>query len=107
MSWRSTSMGSSPRAIPSRLETRSTWVSTAMPSAIPYAWPSTTLLVLRPTPGSSTIAAIVRGTSPPCSATSARAQPRMLRVLARKNPVGRIIVSICAGRALAIASGVG
>ena len=51
MSWASTFSGSSPRARPSRLVTRSTWVSTAMPSLMPNAWPSTTLAVFRPDSG--------------------------------------------------------
>ena len=41
--------------------------------------PSTTFAVLRPTPGSVTSASIEAGTSPPCSATSARAIPMRLR----------------------------
>ena len=41
----------------------------------PSAWPSTTFAVLRPTPGSSTSASIVFGTSPSCCSTSARAMP--------------------------------
>src|SRR5262249_55574590 len=49
---------------PSRWLTRVTCVSTAM-AGIPKALPSTTLAVLRPTPGSSTSSSTVRGTTPP------------------------------------------
>jgi hypothetical protein len=62
---------------------------------------------LRPTPGSSTIASIERGTSPPWSALSARAQPSRLLVFARKKPVGRMISSTSSGRAAASACAVG
>ena len=48
--------------------------------------PSTTFAVLRPTPGSFTSSSIVRGTSPPCRSTSARASPTRLFDFCRKNP---------------------
>ena len=54
---------------------------------MPKALPSTTLAVLRPTPGSATSSSSVHGTSPPCRSTSARAIPLSDRALARKNPV--------------------
>ena len=48
---------------PSRREILETWVSTTMPGVLKAA-PSTTLAVLRPTPGSSTSSSIVCGTRP-------------------------------------------
>ena len=72
-----------------------------MPSSMPYALPSTTFAVLRPTPGSATSSAIVRGTSPPWSRTSPVAKPMRLFALARKKPVLRMISSTSAGGAAA------
>ena len=60
----STTSGSSAWTRPMRLATRSTCRSTGRPGT-PSACPSTTLAVLRPTPGSSTSASIDAGTSPP------------------------------------------
>ena len=54
------------RVRPSRIASRCTWVSTTTPSAIPYAVPSTTLPVLRATPGSLVSSASVFGMVPPC-----------------------------------------
>ena len=71
MSFISTSSGSLPGAIPVRLPTRKTCVSTAIVS-FPNATLSTTLAVLRPTPGSASSASRDRGTLPPCSATRRR-----------------------------------
>src|SRR5262245_8382803 len=65
----STSNGVLPVAMPVRLPTRKMWVSTAMVGS-PKATLSTTLAVLRPTPGSASSASRVRGTAPPCSLTS-------------------------------------
>ena len=58
-----------PGARPVRLPMRKICVSTAMVGS-PNAMLSTTLAVLRPTPGSASSASRVRGTCPPCSATS-------------------------------------
>jgi endonuclease-3 len=49
---------------PSRPDMRPTWVSTTTPG-VSKAAPSTTLAVLRPTPGSATSSSSVRGTCPP------------------------------------------
>ena len=57
--------GSCRGARPVRLATRKMWVSTAMVGS-PKAMFSTTLAVLRPTPGSASSASRSRGTSPPC-----------------------------------------
>ena len=73
----------------------------------PKALPSTTLAVLRPTPGSVTSPSIVAGTSP--SKRSTRAAPSLIRlsVLARKKPVGVIICSSSARSAAAYAAASG
>ena len=65
---------------------RCTCVSTTTPSGAFQMTPRTTFAVLRPTPGSFTSSSIVRGTSPPCFSTSARARPTRLFVFWRKNP---------------------
>src|SRR5690606_13433905 len=67
----STSRTFFPGARPVRLETRKMWVSTAMVGS-PKAVLSTTLAVLRPTPGSASSAARSRGTSPPCCSSRMR-----------------------------------
>ena len=103
----STFRGSSPWQSPSRFVTRSTWVSTAMPSLRPKAWPRTTLAVFRPTPGSLRMVSTLRGISPPWSRTRPAAKPMMLLVLARKNPVERMMVSTSAGAASARLGAVG
>src|SRR5215467_7130860 len=90
---------------PSRWLTRVTCVSTAM-AGIPKALPSTTLAVLRPTPGSSTSSSTVRGTTPPWSSTSACPMPMSDLALALKKPVEWISVSRVEGRARAKSSAV-
>jgi hypothetical protein len=71
---------------PRRRTIRPTWVSTGRPGSS-KATLRTTLAVFRPTPGNFTSWSISEGTRPPWSSTTARAIPRRLRVLARKNPV--------------------
>ena len=70
----STSSGVLPEARPSRCATRNTCVSTASVGS-PKAVLSTTLAVLRPTPGRASSASRWCGTSPPCSAMSACDSP--------------------------------
>ena len=77
------------------------------PSAIPYAVPSTTLAVLRATPGSVVSSASVLGTSPPKRSSSPCAVPFRLLAFWRKKPVDRMIFSSAGSGALAMASGVG
>jgi hypothetical protein len=77
---------------PKRRTNRWKWVSTVSPGT-PNALPSTTLAVLRPTPGSLTRSISLPGTSPPCRSQIACAMPMMLLVFARKNPVERMISS--------------
>ncbi len=83
----STTIGSSPSAMPMRLATRRTCRSTGSPG-MPSAWPRTTFAVLRPTPGSSTSASIVVRH---LAAVIARPAPAPCRCsdfdFARKNPV--------------------
>ncbi len=67
----STSSGVLPGASPVRLATRKTCVSTAIVGS-PKATLSTTLAVLRPTPGRVCSASRVRGTWPPCRSTRMR-----------------------------------
>ena len=67
----STSSSLRPGARPVRLATRKTWVSTAIVGS-PNATLSTTLAVLRPTPGRACWASRERGTSPPWRSTSRR-----------------------------------
>ncbi len=70
---------------PSRYASRFTWVSTGK-AASPPRWMHTTPAVLRPTPGSCSSASRERGTSPPCSATSALAAATMFFAFARYSP---------------------
>ena len=77
---------------PNRRASRPKCVSTVMPG-MPNALPSTTLAVLRPTPGSVTRSDSLPGTSPPNRSQSAWPRPIRLLVLARKNPVDWIIFS--------------
>ena len=95
------------RVRPSRRAMRPTWVSTTTPSARPNAQPSTTLAVLRPTPGKRMSSASVCGTFPACCSTSALQQPRIFFALARKNPVLWITASISSVLLAAMAAGVG
>src|SRR6185369_16679974 len=66
-----------------RPERRWTWVSTTTPSFSPKALPSTTLAVLRPTPGSARRSSMRGGTSPPWSAVNACASAWIARALLR------------------------
>src|ERR1035437_6491572 len=88
--------GSFCRVRPSLALRRVTWVSTASPGK-PKATPRTTLAVLRPTPGSVTRSSISGGTWSSKRSTKALQQPMIDFVLARKNPVGWIMVSSSAG----------
>ncbi len=74
---------------------------------MPYALPSTTFAVFRPTPGSVTISLSLRGTWPPNWSRSAAESPITDLVLARKKPVGLRISSTSSGLAAARSSGVG
>ncbi len=74
---------------------------------MPNALPSTTLAVLRPTPGRVTRSSSFAGTSPPNRSRSAAARPITDLVLARKNPVGLRISSTSSGLAAASSSGPG
>src|SRR2546430_16227055 len=85
---------------PRRRVSRFTWVSTAKPGTL-KATPSTTLAVLRPTPGSVTRSSIRPGTSPPKRSTSALLVAMMVLAFTRKNPVGLIIASTWRGAARA------
>ena len=69
----STLTGSVSSVQPKRRASRPKWVSTVMPG-MPKALPSTTLAVLRPTPGSVTRSSRRGGTSPSYRSTSAGAQ---------------------------------
>ena len=71
---------------PRRCAIRCTCVSTTTPSGAPNATPSTTFAVFRPTPGSATSSSSVWGTSPPCTSTSARAEPDDRLRLLPENP---------------------
>ena len=73
----------------------------------PNALPSTTLAVLRPTPGSVTSSSSVFGTLPPNRSTSAADSPMTDFVLALKKPVGFRISATSSGFAAARSSGVG
>ncbi len=57
--------GSLESVSPNFCERRITWVSTTIPSVLWKAFPSTTLAVLRATPGSASSSSMVSGTSPP------------------------------------------
>ena len=95
------------RVSPRRMASRCTCVSTTTPSARPNSVPSTTLAVLRATPGSRVSAASVRGSSPPCSSTSAVAVAFRFLAFCRKKPVDRTISSSSgsSARDMAMASG--
>ena len=83
--------GSVWRVSRSRCESRTTWVSTTMPSSFPKALPSTTLAVFRPTPGQRVqLLHRVGNAARHASATMAAAAARMLLALLRKKPVERI-----------------
>src|SRR5260221_4817834 len=84
--------GSACAVQPNLRASRAKWVSTVR-AGLPNASPSTTLAVLRPTPGNVTSSSSVPGTSPPNR--SHRARPRLVRVRAldRKYPVGWISFS--------------
>jgi hypothetical protein len=99
--------GASARVNPSRAASRLTCVSTTTPSFTPNALPRMTFAVLRPTPGSADSSASVRGTSPPWSAISPRANPMTLRALFRKKPVERTTSSTSSWAAPASASASG
>ena len=97
MSSSSTSRGVLPGAIPSRLATRNTWVSTAIVGS-PNAVLRTTLAVLRPTPGRASSAARSRGVSPPCySLDRARKRDDVPRLRAikpdRLDPLGERLLA--------------
>src|SRR4249920_3293279 len=72
--------------MPVLLPTRKMWVSTAIVGS-PKAMLSTTLAVLRPTPGSASSASRVRGTSPACSSTSFFDKATTFFALVRKRPM--------------------
>src|SRR6059058_2449805 len=90
----------------SRLVSRLTWVSTANPG-MPKATPSTTLAVLRPTPGNVTRSSIRGGTSPWKRSIRAALAAMIVLALTWKNPVGLIIASTSAGLAWARAAASG
>ncbi len=73
--------------MPSRWDSRMTWVSTTTPLGMPKAVPRTTLAVLRATPGSDNSSSSVRGTSPPNLSTIILAAARMFLALLWKKPV--------------------
>ena len=91
---------------PNRRASRPKWVSTVIPG-MPKALPSTTLAVLRPTPGSSTRSLSRGGTSPSCRSTRAALSLSSDSVLARKNPSGPMIPSRVSRSAAAIAGASG
>ena len=72
--------------MPVRLPTRKMWVSTAM-VAWPNAMLSTTLAVLRPTPGNASSASRNGGTMPPCSAMSFSDSAMTFFALVLKRPM--------------------
>ncbi|ODT90147.1 MAG: hypothetical protein ABS82_16995 [Rhodanobacter sp. SCN 67-45] len=82
----STVRTSLPGASPVRLATRKMCVSTAMVGS-PKAVLSTTLAVLRPTPGSASSASRVRGTSPPYCSISSRHSAITFLALALNRPI--------------------
>ena len=102
----STLTGSVSSVQPNRRTSRPKWVSTVMPGT-PNALPSTTLAVLRPTPGRVTRSASRPGTSPSKRSTMAALRLITEFVLARKKPVGRSTASISSRSAPASASAVG
>ena len=96
---------SCPGARPVRLPTRKMCVSTAIVGS-PKATLSTTLAVLRPTPGSVSSASRSRGTSPPCSSTSIRDSAMMFFALVRKRPIVRMNSATRSSPSASIFSGV-
>ena len=74
---------------------------------MPNTVPSTTLAVLRPTPGSCTRLSKSRGISPWWRSTTARAIPSKERALLLKNPVLRITSISGSGSACASAAASG
>eukprot|EP00962_Isochrysis_galbana_P041991 scaffold15585_cov107-Isochrysis_galbana.AAC.1 len=66
---------------PSRLQIRSAWVSTAMPSARPHTACSTRWAAFGPTPGSFCSSSSAAGTRPWCLCRSTAQVPRMYRAL--------------------------
>ncbi len=76
-------------------------MSTVIPG-IPNAFPSTTLAVFRPTPGSVTRSSSRPGTTPSYSSTSRVDSARRFLALARKKPVGLMIASSSAVSASAM-----
>ncbi len=102
----STFSASSAVVQPKRRARRPKCVSTVIPGT-PKALPSTTLAVLRPTPGSVTRSSRRPGTLPSKRSRSAADSPSSDFVLARKKPVGRISSSSSSGGIAAMSSGVG
>ena len=106
----STTTGSSLAVQPNRRESRPKWVSTVIPG-MPKALPSTTLAVLRPTPGSVTssleparhLAAEVRRPAPAPSLTRVSRlrpeEPGRLDQLLELGAVGRGVVGRASGSA--------
>src|SRR5579863_8517905 len=86
---------------------RCTCVSTTTPTAFLNHDPSTTLAVLRATPGSVSSLSISSGTCPPKSLTIFLAAPTTDFDLLRKNPVERTSGSSCSGVSAANAATVG
>src|SRR5216683_6634831 len=84
----------------SRLVRRITCVSTAKPGTL-NPTPRMTLAVLRPMPGILSRSSMFPGTSPPNSSTRVLPAAMILRVLARKKPVGLMIASTSKGSAAA------
>src|SRR5450759_5224732 len=84
---------------------RKMWVSTAMVGS-PNAILSTTLAVLRPTPGSASSASRARGTCPPCSATSRSDNSTTFLALLRNSPMVLISSRTRSSPSAAIFSGV-
>ncbi len=87
---------------PKRRASRPKWVSTVMPG-MPKALPSTTLAVLRPTPGSLTRSSRRGGTSPPWSLDQRCAELEQRLGLGAEEPSGRMICSSLSRSAAAIA----
>ena len=102
----STLTGSVSAVQPNRRTSRPKCVSTVMPGTS-NALPSTTLAVLRPTPGRVTRSSSRPGTSPSKRSTMAALSLITELVLARKKPVGRSTASISSRSAPASASAVG
>ena len=93
---------------PSRWLMRCTWVSTTTPSGVPNATPSTTLAVLRPTPGSLTSSAErSRNPHPHVLSSSRFDSPMTFLVFCRYMPILLSTFSTSGGSAFASALGVG